>query len=293
MLNALTVDVEDYYQVTAFERRVQRREWDRYPSRVVDNTRRILRLFDRHQVRGTFFILGWVADRFPGLVREIVEAGHEPACHSFWHRLVYALTPEEFADDLRLARDTIENAAGTAVTAYRAPSFSITEGTRWAPEILCAEGFRCDSSIFPIRHHRYGNSSAIADPHVITTRAGPLWEFPLAVYRAAGVFNLPVAGGGYFRLYPVGLTDFCLRRINQDGSPFVFYVHPWELDPEQPSIGGSGPLARWRHRVNLRSTEEKLDWLIGRFRFGRLREVLAERQTAGERTPVVAPAGIA
>jgi polysaccharide deacetylase family protein (PEP-CTERM system associated) len=278
MLNALTVDVEDYFQVSAFEHRVRRQDWDSFPSRVVASTQRVLRLLDRHQVRGTFFVLGWVAERFPGLVREIVRAGHEAGCHSFWHRLVYELTPDEFAEDLRLARDAIADAAGgAAVTSYRAPSFSITRRTPWALEILRAEGFRCDSSIFPIHHDRYGIPDANPHPHLVTTPAGELWEFPPAVYRACGV-NIPVSGGGYFRLYPLALSRICLQRINRRGHPFAFYIHPWELDPEQPRMPGS-PMAQWRHRVNLRSTQRKLDALLGRFRFGRIGEVLSQLQT--------------
>jgi polysaccharide deacetylase family protein (PEP-CTERM system associated) len=274
MLNAFTVDVEDYFQVTAFERRVPRERWDEYPSRVVANTRRILQLLDRRQVSATFFVLGWVAERFAALIREIAAAGHEVGCHSYWHRLLYDMTPDEFRTDLKLARDAIERAVGRPVVAYRAPSFSITRKTLWALEILADEGFRCDSSIFPVYHDRYGIPDAPLGPHRRSTPRGALWEFPPSACRVYGV-NLPVSGGGYFRLYPARWTARWLRQINESGRPFTFYVHPWELDPDQPRLAGPA-LTRWRHSVNLSSTEEKLDWLLGQFSFGRMSDALQD-----------------
>jgi polysaccharide deacetylase family protein (PEP-CTERM system associated) len=274
MLNALTVDVEDYFQVTAFERQVQRHQWDQYPSRVVQNTHRLLRMFDQHEVRATFFVLGWVARRFPLLVRQIAQAGHELGCHSYWHRLIYHMRPDEFRADLRQAQSAIQGAAGVAVTAYRAPSFSIVRQTLWALEILREEGFESDSSIFPVHHDRYGIADACRVPHRLTTPGGELWEFPPSVLRLCGV-NLPGSGGGYFRLFPAHWTAMCLARHNACGDPAMFYIHPWELDPDQPTLTGSWA-SRARHRVNLHTTEKKLDWLLTRFEFGRVKDILAK-----------------
>jgi polysaccharide deacetylase family protein (PEP-CTERM system associated) len=222
MLNALTIDVEDYYQVSGFERFVERSQWDRYESRVVENTRRVLRLLDEQQVPATFFILGWVAERFPQLVRDIQQAGHEIGSHSYWHRLVYQLTSDEFREDLVRSRDVLEQIIGQRVTAYRAPSFSITKDSLWALDILASEGFLSDSSIYPIYHDRYGIPDAQPGLHRIATRAGDLWEFPASVRRVAGM-NVPVSGGGYFRLYPLWLTRRALKNINHVVKrPFVF-----------------------------------------------------------------------
>ena len=294
IMNVLSIDVEDYYQVSNFENRVDRRDWDKYPSRVGANTRRLLDLLDRHQVRATFFVLGWVARRFPGLVRDMVRQGHEVGCHSYWHRLIYQQSPEEFRQDLRLARDVIESAAGTRVTAYRAPSYSITRESLWALDILKEEGFCYDSSIFPTYHPRYGIPEAKSFPHRLNSERGTLWEFPPSVVQFWG-WNVPVAGGGYFRLYPAQWTAYGFRHINRLGHPGVFVIHPWEIDPDQPrldelrpdelsrgdraQIGGTG--AAWRHYLNLKSTEKKLDWFLGQFAFGALGDV-AERCASEE-----------
>jgi len=270
-MNVLSIDVEDSYQVTNFEDRVVRREWDKYPSRVVANTWRLLDLLERHQQRATFFVLGWVGHRYSGLVRDIVRAGHEVGCHSYWHHLTYRQTPEEFRDDLRLARDVLEDAGGDPVTAYRAPSYSITRESLWALDILHDEGFRFDSSIFPTRHPVYGIPGAKSYPYRLHSDHGSLWEFPPSVARVLG-FNVPVAGGGYFRLYPASWTAHCFRRINRLGHPAVFVVHPWEIDPEQPRLARFTGRA-WRHYLNLKSTEKKLDWLLGQFAFGAISQV--------------------
>jgi polysaccharide deacetylase family protein (PEP-CTERM system associated) len=280
VLNAFTVDVEDYFQVTSFEGVVSRADWNRHESRVVGSTRRILDLLARHNVRGTFFVLGWVAERYSSLVREIKDGGHELACHSYWHRLVYQQTNGEFRDDLRRAKAAIEDAAGCAVTAYRAPSFSITRKSLWALEVLLEEGFTVDSSLFPTRHDRYGIPDAPEHIHAIETPAGSISEFPMTVQRF-GRLTLPVGGGGYFRLYPYSLTRRLLRRTNVAGQrPFVFYVHPWEVDVDQPRIRTGSRLSRFRHYVNLASTEAKLDRLLSDFRFGRMCDVLALRPAA-------------
>lgn len=276
MLNALTIDVEDYFHVTAFERQAPRHLWDSFPSRVADNTRRLLELLGRRGVRGTFFVLGWVAHRQPRLVREIADAGHEVACHSYWHRLIYRLTPEEFRQDLREARAVIENASSAPLRAYRAPTWSITSQSLWALDVLAEEGFRHDSSIFPIHHDRYGIPSAPRFPYL--PNGDGLVEFPPSVLRLARL-NVPVAGGGYFRLYPARWTAWCVRRVNAQGQPFMFYLHPWEIDPEQPRFA-AGALTRWRHYNHLHSTAQKLDWLLGQASFGPMADVLTRHAPA-------------
>ena len=272
--NAFTVDVEDYYHVSGFADRIAPADWDGYESRVVPNTRRILELLDACSVRATFFVLGWVADRFPQLIREIHRGGHELGCHSYSHRLVYEMTPDEFRKDLRRARQVVEDVAATPVLAYRAPSFSITERSLWALEILAEEGFEYDSSIFPIHHDRYGIPGAERFPHRIDCRSGSLVEFPPSVCRI-GKLNAPVGGGGYFRLYPAALTERWLARINSRyNQPFMFYVHPWEFDPDQPRLPGSRR-SRFRHYLNLDKTEQRTRRLLQRFRFGTMTEALA------------------
>jgi polysaccharide deacetylase family protein (PEP-CTERM system associated) len=272
VLNALTIDVEDYFQVSAFENIVARKDWDHYPSRVEANTHRLLEMLASHGVRATCFVLGWVGRHFPRLVRAIADAGHEVGCHSYWHRLVYQLSPEEFRQDLCEARNVLANAAGQAIRAYRAPSFSITKRSLWALEILSEEGFHTDASIFPIYHDRYGIPEANPFPHPIVSASGEIWEFPSSVVRVART-NLPVSGGGYFRLLPVRWTAACINHINNElGQPFIFYIHPWEIDPEQPRLPAPWRW-RWRHYLNLRSTARKLDWLLTHFRFGPLSEV--------------------
>lgn len=276
VLNALTIDVEDYFHVTAFERQAPRHLWDSFPSRVVVNTRRLLDLLGRRGVRATFFVLGWVAHRYPRLVRAIADAGHEVGCHSYWHRLIYRLSPDEFRRDLRQAQAVIEDACGASVRAHRAPTWSVTDRSLWALDVLAEEGFRSDSSIFPIHHDRYGIPSAPRFPY--TAAAGGLVEFPPSVVRFLGA-NLPVAGGGYFRLYPARWTHWCIRHVNGLGQPFMFYLHPWEIDPEQPRFVAPA-FTRWRHYHHLHSTAAKLEWLMSRVSFGPMRDVLDRQAPA-------------
>jgi len=278
--HAFTVDVEDYFHVTAFEGCVPRCDWSRFESRVEWSTRRLLELLGRHNARATFFVLGWVAEAFPQLVREIDQAGHEIGSHSYWHRLVYHLEPEKFRQDLRLSKHVLEDITGKRVTLYRAPSFSITNRSLWALDILAEEGFLGDSSIFPIRRIRYGVPRSRRDLYRVETKAGPLWEFPPTVWRLARL-NLPMAGGGYFRLYPGAVTRFALRRVSRTTQrPLMFYTHPWEVDPDQPRLNAGTRLARFRHYVNLGRTEKKLDKLLARFEFGCMGDVLAAEQPA-------------
>ena len=285
-LNAFTVDVEDYFQVTGFERDIRREDWERHESRVVANTRRMLDLLERHGVKATFFVLGWVGERFPRLVAEIDRRGHEVGSHGYWHRLIYGQSPDEFRQDARRARAVLADAIGGPVTAYRAPTFSVTRESIWALDILAEEGFLIDSSIFPARHDRYGIPDAPTGIHRIATAGGPLWEFPMSVTRL-GRLHLPVGGGGYFRLCPLRWTLACLARINRV-RPFVFYIHPWEIDPEQPRMKSGTRMARMRHYVNLESTERKLEGLLARFRFAPIREVV---EAAKQQTQVVAGTG--
>lgn len=281
--NVFSVDVEDYFQVSAFAATVSPRTWDQYESRVVRNTQRILNLLDEHQVRGTFFVLGWVARRFPGLVRDIDRAGHEIGCHSFWHRLVYDLDPDTFREDLRCGRNVLEEIIGRPVVAYRAPSFSIVAGSLWALDILVEEGFRFDSSIYPVVHDRYGIPGAVSHPHEIECAAGPLFEFPPAIHQMLGC-RIPIGGGGYFRLLPLSLSLHGLRRVNETtGQPFMFYVHPWELDPDQPRLTGSWR-SRFRHYANLGSTADKLAQLLPAFEFDFLSNVAESRSRQNGRT---------
>jgi polysaccharide deacetylase family protein (PEP-CTERM system associated) len=274
LLNALTIDVEDYFHVSGFDRCVSRRRWDDFPSRVSGSTLRVLDRLAEAGVRGTFFILGWVAERHPALVRAIHAAGHEIGCHSYSHHLVYEQTPGTFLADLRLARLILEDIIGERVTAYRAPSFSIVQRSLWALDILLEEGFLFDSSIYPTHHDRYGLAGTPLHPHCIERAGGSIWEFPPPVWRLMN-YPLPIGGGGYFRLYPYGLTRRGLQAINAAGRPFAVYLHPWELDPDQPRMR-PGRMRAFRHYVGLRRTEERLVRLLKDFRFGTLTEALGE-----------------
>jgi polysaccharide deacetylase family protein (PEP-CTERM system associated) len=273
VLNALTIDVEDYYHVSAFEQCVDRARWDEFEPRVALGTKRILEILDRAGVRATFFVLGWVADRQPDLVRAIHAAGHEIASHGYWHRLIYRQTPAEFRADLRRSRALLEDITGESITAYRAPSFSITRRNLWALDVLIEEGFRVDSSVYPTYHDRYGIAGAPLGPHRIVRPSGTIWEFPGTVWRGLG-YPLPIGGGGYFRLYPYWLTRLGLGAINRKGRPFIAYLHPWELDPGQPRLR-PGRLKAFRHYVNLDRTERRLMRLLGDFPVGTLTDALA------------------
>lgn len=277
ILNAMTVDVEDYFHVSAFADVVRPDSWDQYESRVAANTDRLLALFAAAGVRATFFVLGWVAERHPDLVRRIHAAGHEIASHSYRHQLVYDLTPDEFVADLRRAQRVLEDITGTAVRGYRAPSYSITRQSLWALDLLASEGYTFDSSIYPIRHDRYGIPDAERHPHRLAGGAGALWELPGSTVRHAGM-NLPMGGGGYFRLLPYGWTRAGIRTLNEtEGQPAIFYLHPWEIDPDQPRIR-CGVVSRLRHYRNLHDTETRLTRLLAEFRFGTVADVLDTRR---------------
>ncbi len=271
--HALTVDVEDYYQVSAFEHRVSRNDWDKHESRVEANTDRLLSLFDQCEVRATFFILGWVAQRYPSLVRRIAESGHEIASHGYWHRLVYDLTPEQFATDIAASVDAIHNACGVRVSAYRAPSFSIVERSLWALDILAEQGFTHDSSIFPLRgHDRYGMPDAKKEIHTINTKHGDLQEFPPTASKINGL-TVPI-GGGYFRLFPRRVTSAAITQHERVNRPAMFYIHPWEIDPHQPRIRSTGMKTRFRHYVGLPRTAQKLRHLLDSHKFGTMTDAI-------------------
>ncbi len=269
--NVISVDVEDYFHVEAFAGLVDRREWESFPSRVEANTHRLLDLFDESGVQATCFILGWVAERHPKLVAEIVARGHEPACHSYWHRLIFRLTPEEFREDTRRAKDCIEQAAGQPVHGYRAPTFSITDKSSWAPDVLAELGFRYDSSIFPVKHDVYGVPRAPRGPFLLETPSGPLAEYPMTTFRFGSGPNMPVAGGGYLRIFPYWYTAMGVRRVWKEGLPVVTYVHPWEMDPEQPRMNAKLK-SRLRHYTNLAKTGERLRKLLGLGHFSSFRD---------------------
>lgn len=273
MMNALTVDVEDYFHVQAFATVIDSKDWDNYPSRVERNTYRILELFAGRGIKATFFVLGWVAKRFPNLVVQIFTAGHQVGCHGFAHQLIYAGTPAEFRHDLRLGKQTVQDVLGAAVRSYRAPSYSITSQTPWALEILAEEGFDYDSSIFPVMHDNYGMPKAPRFPYLCSLGGDQyIKEFPPSTVRVFGV-NCPVAGGGYLRLWPYQVTAWALRRINEiEKQPAMVYLHPWELDPEQPRIA-AGWKSRFRHYQNLDSTEAKCRRLLEDFCWGPMEQV--------------------
>ena len=276
MQNALTVDVEDYFHVAALAANIRRDSWTSRESRVVANTQRLLTIFEQFDVRATFFVLGWVAERHPQLVRDIAARGHEVACHGFSHRLVYEQPRKEFLEETRRAKLFLEDITGTAVLGYRAASYSIVRRSLWALDILVDLGFAYDSSIFPVRHDLYGIPGAKRVPHRMSTPGGQtIVEWPLATAEILGR-RLPVAGGGYFRLLPYWLSRWGLASINRrERRPFIFYLHPWEIDPGQPRVSASW-LSRVRHYTNLEKCEERLRMLLREFRFGTARDGLAQ-----------------
>jgi polysaccharide deacetylase family protein (PEP-CTERM system associated) len=273
-LDAFTIDVEEHFQVSAFEGSVRREDWDSHPSRVEANTERLLDFLDEAQVKGTFFVLGWIAERRPHLLRSIAERGHELACHGYSHRLIYTQTPDQFREETLRAKRLIEDAGASPVEGYRAASFSVTARSLWATDVLAETGFVYDSSLYPIVHDRYGIPGAPRHPYILKTASGArLVEIPPSTVRIGGAV-LPVAGGGYLRLYPLRLTRWAMRRIHeQDAWPVVIYVHPWELDPDQPRV--HAPLvSRFRHYVGLRTTLTKLRVLAHTFRFAPMRQIV-------------------
>ncbi len=272
--NVMSVDVEDYFQVGAFEHTIPREDWTRWPCRVEGNIERILAMFARHDIKATFFTLGWIAERYPHTVRRIVDAGHELASHGYGHQRASALTVAEFRQDVSRAKALLEDIAGQAVSGYRAPSFSIGGGNLWALDVLAETGHRYSSSIYPIAHDHYGMPDAPRFPYRPAQCTG-LLEMPPTTVKWRGR-NFPAAGGGFFRLLPYAASNWLINRVNQDDKrPAMFYFHPWEIDPQQPRIPGAPLKSRFRHYVNLGRMEGKLDRLCHDFQWGRADQVYA------------------
>jgi polysaccharide deacetylase family protein (PEP-CTERM system associated) len=271
-MHCLSFDVEEHFQVSAFWSEARRQQWDKYESRVENNTRKLVELLAQHDTKATFFVLGWVAERYPGLVKMLVGQGHEIASHGYGHEVITGQTPRMFRDDVRKAKGILEDISGKRVCGYRAPSFSITKDTKWAIPVLIEEGYLYDSSIFPVLHDRYGMSDATPTIHLLRGEVGCIWEVPPSTTNILGV-RFPVAGGGYFRLFPYPILRQLLKRIERAGHPLVMYLHPWELDPDQPKMQGSC-LSMFRHYINLHRTEDRLRSLLADFCFTSIREAL-------------------
>jgi polysaccharide deacetylase family protein (PEP-CTERM system associated) len=270
LINALTVDVEDYFQVSAFDGHVHRDTWDRMPSRIERNVDQLLQLLDDRRARATFFTLGWVAQRHPSLIRRIVAQGHELASHGYGHRRASDLDHTAFSDDIRRAKGLLEDLGGAAVIGYRAPSFSINKGNLWAFDCIAAAGYRYSSSVYPVQHDHYGMPDAPRFPYRV--RDG-LMEIPVTTTRLLGR-NLPAGGGGYFRLAPYNVSRWAIARVNrQEQRPAIFYFHPWEIDPEQPRVNGVGVKTRFRHYLNLHRTKARLSRLLTDFQWDRVDRV--------------------
>jgi polysaccharide deacetylase family protein (PEP-CTERM system associated) len=267
--NILTVDLEEYFTIQGLQGCVSRSAWDEYPMRSEAQTRALLALFDRYDAKVTFFVLGWLAERRPDLIRQIRACGHEIALHSYWHMQVHEMSPNGFRDDLRKGRAVLEEITGDAIVGYRAPTYSITRDSLWAHEILEEEGFVYSSSIFPIHHDRYGIPEYSRYPQRVGTSTKGLWELPLTTYRCLGQ-NVPIAGGGYMRLLPVRLLTLALREFNRRESlPFILYMHPWEIDPNIPRFR-QGWLKDRRTYAGLDTMLGKVEHLLKRFAFRRM-----------------------
>ena len=285
MLNSLSIDVEEYFHPTEVERYVSQSQWAGLPSRVPDQIGRILDLLAENNVKATFFVLGWVAEKSPQVIRSIAAAGHEIGCHSYWHRLIYRLTPAEFKQDTERAVRAIEEACGVTPRAYRAPSYSITSESLWALEVLAECGFTMDSSVYPIVHDRYGIAGFERYPQVFETPSGPILEIPIATVRLPMNRVVPIGGGAYMRLLPYRYTAAGIRRLNgQEHQPACMYFHPWEIDPDQPRLA-SAPISRFRTYRGLKGMYGKLDRLLSEFEFDSLRSVYGgstKRATASQ-----------
>jgi polysaccharide deacetylase family protein (PEP-CTERM system associated) len=272
MRNVMSVDVEDWFCVHNLSRLIPYADWDKCESRVERSTGRLLDVFGRHGVEATFFVLGWVADRFPDLVREIERRGHEVATHGYSHQLLTFMQPEDFRADLQRSLVALARTTTQEVRGFRAPSFSLTKKTLWAVDILRESGIQYDSSVFPVTFHPdYGIADADLRPHRL---AEGLTELPMGVAEVLGR-RVPCSGGGYFRLYPYAVTRALMRRCNQQGRPVMFYLHPWEADPDQPRVAGLSWSKRFRHYNNLDRTEERLEWLLNDFAFTSARQLIA------------------
>jgi polysaccharide deacetylase family protein (PEP-CTERM system associated) len=288
-IHHFTVDVEEYFHVSAFEPYVERRRWERFESRVDHSVDRLLDLLAEHGARGTFFVLGWLAERRPALVRRIAAAGHEIASHGADHRRVTHQTPDEVRASVRRSKHVLEDITGVPVRGFRAPSFSIVPGREWALDVLLEEGYVYDSSLFPVRRRGYGYPGGERDPHWIERPGGRLGQVPPATLRLAGV-NLPASGGAYFRLFPYPIIQAAFRQAEARGVPGTFYLHPWELDPEQPRLAVPW-WTRVRHYGGIRHAEERLHRLLSDFRFQPIADTLALSPAAvpPQRVPATQP----
>lgn len=270
--HVLSFDVEEHFQVAAFWSAARRREWDQLSSRVERNTRKISDLLLEHSTRATFFVLGWVAERHPDLVKDLAQQGHEIASHGYGHELVSTQTPAQFREDVRRSKQILEDLIGRQVVGYRAPSFSISSRTEWAISVLIEEGYRYDSSIYNRFRSAQGSKAINTETYQLETKAGTIWEVSPSTMNACGL-QLPVAGGGYFRLFPYAASKMFLKNLERQGSQLVMYLHPWELDPEQPRMDGP-LLSKVRHYLNLGKTEQRLRWLLRDFSFAPINEVI-------------------
>jgi len=282
-LHFFTVDVEEYFQVKALESVVGRGEWLSRPSRVAASIDALLTVLDEHGARGTFFVLGWLAEHRPEVVRAIAGAGHEVASHGFWHQPVTRLNRAAFREDIRSSKRSLEDLLGVSVMGYRAPNFSIVPGGEWAFNILVEEGYRYDSSLFPIHRRGYGYPSAPHTPHLISTPSGALAEFPLATASILG-FPVPAAGGGYLRQFPYGLIRRAFQQASDHGQPATFYIHPWEIDPGQPRLPVSA-ITRVRHYRGLSGTLDRIERLLSEFKFGAIASYLPRLEALSAKVP--------
>jgi polysaccharide deacetylase family protein (PEP-CTERM system associated) len=283
-----TVDVEEYFHVSAFERYVSRDDWNTLPSRLEPQLDYLLDLLARHSGHGTFFTLGWVADRYPALVRRISDAGHEVASHSYWHRRITTITPADFRDDLKTSKSSLEQATGRRVLGFRAPTFSIVPGREWALEILHEEGFTYDSSLFPVRRRGYGYPDSPLIPHHFgLRRGGSIIEIPMTMARI-GRLRIPASGGGWFRQFPYAVTRLAFQQRSEERIPAVFYIHPWEVDPDQPRVN-CPPITRLRHYRGIEKTRDRLERLFGEFRFTSIARGL---QLSGASSATGAPSSV-
>ncbi|MEO5955269.1 MAG: XrtA system polysaccharide deacetylase [Nitrospiraceae bacterium] len=268
----LSFDVEEHFQVAAFWSAERRLEWDQLASRVERNTRKIANLLSEHSTKATFFVLGWVAERHPGLIKDLAQEGHEIASHGYGHELVHTQTPALFRDDVRRSKHILEDLIGRRVVGYRAPSFSISAQTEWAISVLIEEGYRYDSSIYNRFRGTQGSTAGKRGTYLIETEIGTIWEVSPSTMNTCGL-QLPVAGGGYFRLFPYAASKMFLRSLESQGSQLVMYLHPWELDPAQPRMNGP-ILSKIRHYLNLERTEQRLRWLLRDFPFAPINEAV-------------------
>lgn len=272
--NVFTVDVEEYFNVESFSRFVRKEEWCNYPQRVRGNTERLLKILGSFQVQGTFFVLGWIAESYPELIKKIYDDGHEVASHGYDHRMINFMTRDDFRKDVRRTKEILEKITGSEITGYRAPTFSVMEKTSWAHNILFEEGYRYSSSVFPISHDRYGWPGFGYDPRrVVQSENGGLWEIPMSVWKC-GPIRIPYGGGGYLRAYPLFFSKALIRKNHEKGRHGIVYIHPWELDDEHPYV--KAPLlTRMRHHVGIYGMEQKLKAILQIFNFDSMTNFLS------------------